>query len=60
MMHIGSYDDEPESFKIMEAFCEENGYIRKSKTHRKIYLSDPRKTDMEKMITVLRFSIKEI
>lgn len=25
MMHIGSYDDEPATFKIMEDYCQENG-----------------------------------
>lgn len=58
MMHIGSYDDEPESFAKMEAFCEEEGYVRSVKTHREIYLSDSRKTDMQKMKTVLRFPIE--
>lgn len=57
IMHIGSYDHEPESFAKMEAFCQENGYMRSAKTHREIYLSDPRKTEMLKMKTVLRFSI---
>lgn len=58
MMHIGSFDDEPESFAKMEVFCKENGYVRTDKTHREIYLSDPRKTDMSKMRTVLRFHIE--
>ncbi|MGO4547245.1 GyrI-like domain-containing protein [Paenibacillus sp. 2TAB23] len=58
MMHIGSFDDEPESFARMEAFCKENGYVRTDKTHREIYLSDPRKTEMSKMRTVLRFPAK--
>lgn len=31
MMHIGSYDNEPASFDIMESFALENGYKRKSK-----------------------------
>lgn len=55
MMHLGSYDDEPVSFSRMEAFCEENGYIRSSKLHREIYLSDPRRMKPEKLKTVLRF-----
>ncbi|GIP56937.1 GyrI-like domain-containing protein [Paenibacillus woosongensis] len=59
MMHIGSFDDEPKSFAQMEAFCEENGYIRTSKIHREIYLSDPRKTKPEKLKTVLRFLVKK-
>ncbi|GAA3401375.1 GyrI-like domain-containing protein [Paenibacillus hodogayensis] len=57
MMHIGSFDDEPQSFAQMEGFCEENRYIRTSKIHREIYLSDPRKTQPEKLKTVLRFPI---
>lgn len=60
MMHIGSFDDEPESFARMEAFCKENGYARTDKTHREIYLSDPRKTEMSKMKTVLRFPVQRV
>jgi hypothetical protein len=59
MMHLGSFDDEPESFARMEAFCAENGYSRSSKIHREIYLSDPRKTKPEKLKTVLRFLVKQ-
>ncbi|MBE9914454.1 hypothetical protein G8C92_10470 [Paenibacillus donghaensis] len=58
MMHIGSFDDEPESFSRMEAFCTEHGFIRSSKIHREIYLSDPRKTEPPKLKTVLRFPVK--
>ncbi|GAB6930836.1 GyrI-like domain-containing protein [Paenibacillus sp. JCM 10914] len=57
MMHIGSFDDEPESFARMEAFCTEQGYHRASKIHREIYLSDPRKTEASKLKTVLRFPV---
>ncbi len=57
MLHIGSYDTEPDSFKIMEEFALENGLKRLSKTHREIYLSDPRKVIPEKLKTVLRFSV---
>lgn len=59
MMHLGSYDSEPASFKIMENFIDEQGYKRKSKIHREIYLSDPRKTAPEKLKTVLRCKIEE-
>lgn len=58
MLHLGSYDDEIASFKIMDKFCEENGYKRASYLHREIYLSDPRKTDIHKLKTVLRYKIK--
>ncbi|MCQ4924483.1 GyrI-like domain-containing protein [Tissierella carlieri] len=57
MMHIGSYDDEPKSFRIMEEYCMANGLIRKEKTHREIYISDFRKTQPEKLKTVLRFKV---
>lgn len=57
MMHLGSYDDELESFKVMENYCTQNSYIRASKTHREIYLSDPRKTETSKLKTVLRFKV---
>lgn len=57
MMHMGSYDDEPASFERMEAFCVDNGYQRTSKLHREIYLSDPRKTETDKLKTVLRFKV---
>lgn len=60
MMHIGSYDDEPESFAIMEKFCEENGLRRIDKRHREIYISDPRRVSPEKLKTVLRFKVEKI
>ncbi len=60
MLHLGSYDNEPESFKQMEAYCKENNLIRESKPHREIYLSDARKVTPEKLKTVLRFKVKNI
>ncbi|WP_240762380.1 GyrI-like domain-containing protein [Paenibacillus thalictri] len=60
MMHVGSFDNEPESFARMEAFCSENGFIRSSKIHREIYLSDPRRIEPSKMKTVLRFPVNKL
>jgi hypothetical protein len=57
MMHIGSYDDEPASFRLMEDFCEKNNYSRESKIHREVYISDARKVSKDKLKTVLRFKI---
>jgi hypothetical protein len=57
MLHVGSYDDEPASFKKMEEYCEENNFSRESKRHREIYLSDARRVAPEKLKTVLRFKI---
>ena len=59
MLHLGPYDDEPASFSIMEAFAQEQGLERLSKTHREIYISDPRRSAPEKLKTVLRFRVKE-
>ncbi|GAA0722627.1 GyrI-like domain-containing protein [Clostridium malenominatum] len=58
MMHIGKYDEEPASFDFMEKYCNTNNLIRKEKTHREIYISDFRKTDPEKLKTVLRFKVE--
>lgn len=56
-MHIGSYDDEPKTFELMEKFCFENNLKRAEKTHKEIYISDVRKTAPEKLKTVLRFKV---
>lgn len=58
MMHLGSYESERESFDIMENYCRNEGYERVQMTHREIYLSDPRKTELEKLKTVLRFKVR--
>ena len=58
MMHLGSYDNEPKTFKQMEMFCKENNLTRQSKEHKEIYLSDVRKVSPEKLKTVLRFKVK--
>jgi hypothetical protein len=55
MLHVGSFDTEPASFALMESFATKEGYKRLYKTHREIYLSDPRKVAAEKLKTVLRF-----
>lgn len=55
MLHNGSFDSEPASFKLMEQFATTNNVKRKSLIHREIYLSDARKTAPEKLKTVLRF-----
>lgn len=58
-MHIGSYDDEPKTFELMEQFCLQNNLKRAEKTHREIYISDTRKTAPEKLKTVLRFKVSD-
>ena len=58
MLHVGSYDSEVESFKIMEEFVKESGFKRAEKLHKEIYLSDARKVEAEKLKTILRFKVK--
>lgn len=58
MLHIGSYDNEAGSFRIMEEFAKSKNVKRISKIHREIYLSDFRKVPEEKLKTVLRFNIQ--
>jgi hypothetical protein len=57
MLHKGSYESEPQSFSLMEKYAKENGYERQSKVHKEIYLKDPKKTDPDKLQTVLRFKV---
>ncbi|EGC01918.1 GyrI-like domain-containing protein [Ruminococcus albus] len=61
IMHIGPYDDEPESVLLMENFAKEQGYVidMGQRLHHEIYLSDPRKSPPEKWKTVIRHPIKK-
>ena len=62
IMHLGSFDDEPESVAKMDAFLRENGYendLNDVRLHHEIYLSDPRRVAAEKRKTVLRHPIKK-
>lgn len=62
IMHVGSYDDEPSTIALMDRYLAENGYandITSTRLHHEIYLSDPRKTDLEKLKTVIRHPIKK-
>ena len=63
IMHIGSYDDEPATIKLMDDFALANGYapdFSATRLHHEIYLSDPRKTSPEKLKTVIRHPVKRI
>lgn len=62
-MHLGSYDDEPETVSAMDNFVKEQGYsidITDKRYHHEIYLSDPRRTEPSKLKTVIRQPIKKI
>lgn len=62
-LHLGPYDNEPETVKCMHEYIEENGYkldINDKRYHHEIYLSDPRRCRAEKLKTVIRHPIKKI
>lgn len=58
MLHVGPFEDEPQTFEIMENYANDLGFERASKKHREIYLSDFRKVSKEKLKTVLRFKLR--
>ena len=61
-MHLGPYDDEPETVARMEAFLEEKGCetdLTHRRLHHEIYLSDARRVPPEKWKTVIRHPIKK-
>ena len=62
MMHIGSFDDEGESVKLMDEFIKKEGFendFSPLRLHHEIYLSDFRRTAESKRKTVIRHPIKK-
>ncbi len=62
-MHVGSYDDEPNTVARMHEYMKANGYaldITNVRYHHEIYLSDPRKCTVEKLKTVVRHPIRKV
>lgn len=56
-MHVGPFDEEPETIERMEKFADKEGYqidISENRYHHEIYLSDPRKCVPKKRKTVIR------
>ncbi len=61
-MHIGAYDDEPKTVRLMHDYMEEQGYeldITDSRYHHEIYLSDARKVASERLKTVVRHPVRK-
>ena len=62
IMHLGSFDDEPASVALMDAFLAQKGYVNdfsEGRLHHEIYMSDARKVAPEKRKTVIRHPIKK-
>ena len=61
-MHVGPYDDEPATVKLMDEYISAEGYVNDisgSRLHHEIYLSDARRTDPAKLKTVIRHPIRK-
>lgn len=61
-MHIGPYDDEPQTVALMHEFMKSQGYVldvNNERLHHEIYLSDVRKVAPERLKTVIRHPIRK-
>lgn len=58
VLHIGSFDDEPASFKKLDEFASENHLKRTKKTHREIYLNNANRVEKNKLKTILRYTVE--
>lgn len=62
ILHVGAYDDEPQSVAKMEQYLKETGYetdFSDGRLHHEIYLSDARRVAPEKRKTVIRHPIRK-
>lgn len=57
IMHIGPYAAEAPTIERLHAFMSENGYDFNGQ-HHEIYMGDPRRTNPEKLKTVIRQPVK--
>ena len=60
-MHLGPYDDEPQTIRLMKEYAEREGYTPDmgQRRHHEIYLSDPSKCKAENLKTVIREPIRK-
>ena len=62
-MHLGPYDDEPETIAMMEKFVKDQGYVADmgdKRRHHEIYLSDVRRCKPENLKTVIRYPVRKV
>ena len=61
-MHVGSYDQEPETIAKMDQYLLEHGYVEdfsEERLHHEIYLSDARRVAPERWRTVIRHPVRK-
>lgn len=62
IMHLGSFDSEPATVALMDAYLKEQGFVNdlnEQRLHHEIYMSDARRVAPEKWKTVIRHPIKK-
>ncbi len=60
-LHIGSYDNEPTTIAAMRQFAHQNHYefdLQNPRYHHEVYLSDPRRCQVDHLKTIIRYPIK--
>lgn len=63
IMHIGAFDDEPQTISLMDSFLKQNEYendFSSTRIHHEIYLSDTRKVEKSRWKTVIRHPVKKL
>jgi len=63
MLHVGPYDNEPETVAKMDKFIQERGCVNdlsETRFHHEIYLSDARRVPPESRRTVIRHPIRKV
>lgn len=58
ILHLGSFDDKPQSFEKMDKLATELQLKRTSNVHLEIYLTNKNRTSEEKQKTILRYSVE--
>lgn len=61
-MHVGPYDQEPETIAKMDQYLLEHGYVEdfsEERLHHEIYLSDARRVVPERWRTVIRHPVRK-
>lgn len=63
ILHVGNFENEPETISIMEKFILDSGYennFENELCHHEIYLNDARKVAKDKLKIIIRHPIKKI
>ncbi len=60
LLHTGPFSFEGKSFQLMEAYCNEHHLTRIGRSHREIYLDNPKKKRRDDLKTILRLPVQEL